>query len=80
MFQGEKQILNRTNLSSVIEVALEQKLDAGMRDKTEIFTQIVQELNVPRPTVRRIARDLRNKYVDRVRVLQSDYTVKIGEG
>ena len=61
-------------MSSVIEVALEQKLDAGMRDKTEIFTQIVQELNVPRPTVRRIARDLRNKYRDRIRVLQSEVT------
>ncbi len=64
--------MNKTNLSRVIEVALEQKLDAGMRDKQEIFTQIVEELNVPRPTVRRIARDLRNKYADRIRILQSE--------
>jgi len=61
-----------TNISSLVEIALEKKLDAGMRDKTEIFSQIVEELNVPRPTVRRIARDLRNKYHDRIRVLQSE--------
>jgi len=72
MFQGEKQ-MNRTNMSAVIEVAIEQKLDRGIRDKQEIFSQVVTELNVPRPTVRRIARDLRNKYLDKVRILQSDF-------
>jgi len=61
-----------TNISELVEIALEKKLDAGMRDKQEIFTQIVEELNVPRPTVRRIARDLRNKYFERIKILQSD--------
>lgn len=72
MFQGEKQ-MNRTNMSAVIEVAIEQKLDRGIRDKQEIFSQVVTELNVPRPTVRRVARDLRIKYLDKVKVLQSDF-------
>lgn len=64
--------MNRTNMTAIVEVAIEQKLDRGMRDKQEIFSQIVVELNVPRPTVRRIARDLRNKYLDKVKVLQSE--------
>lgn len=61
----------KTNMTQVIEIALEQKLDAGLKDKNQIFGEIVDELGVPRPTVRRIARDLRNKYLDRVRILQS---------
>jgi len=64
--------MNRTNMTTVVEVAIEQKLDSGMTDKHEIFCQVVDELGVPRPTVRRIARDLRNKYLDKVRILQSD--------
>ena len=64
--------MNRTNMSAIVEIAIEQKLDAGIRDKQKIFSEIVVELNVPRPTVRRIARDLRNKYLDKVRILQRD--------
>ena len=65
-------LTTRTNMTSIIEVALEQKLDSGMRDKNQIIAMIVDELGVPRPTVRRIARDLRNKYLDRVKILQSE--------
>jgi len=61
-----------SNLSKLVEIALEKKLDFGMTDKQEIFTMIVEELNVPKPTVRRIARDLRNKYVNRIKILQSE--------
>lgn len=59
-------------MSQVIEVAIEQKLDAGMRDKNQIYGEVVDELGVPRPTVRRVARDLRNKYAERIRILQSE--------
>jgi len=64
--------MTRTNMTQVVEIAIEQKLDAGLRDKNQIFGEVVDELGVPRPTVRRIARDLRNKYLDRVRILQSE--------
>jgi len=64
--------MNRTNMTEAVEIAIEQKLDRGIRDKQEIYSQVVEELGVPRPTVRRIARDLRNKYLDKVRILQSD--------
>ncbi len=62
--------MNKT--TALVEIAIEKKLDRGMRDKQEIFSQVVTELNVPRPTVRRIARDLRQKYLDKVKILQSD--------
>jgi len=60
-------------MTEVIEIAIEQKLDRGIRDKQKIFSQVVEELGVPRPTVRRVARDLRNKYLDKVKILQSDF-------
>jgi len=58
--------------SDIIEKLIEVKLDSGMTNKHEIYNQVVSELNVPRPTVRRIARDLRNRYLERVRILQSE--------
>ena len=64
--------VKKTLKSAFVEVVIEEKLDAGMIDKHEIFRQVVEELGVPRPTVRRIARDLRNKYADRIKVLQSE--------
>jgi len=60
--------------SKRIMIVLEQKLESGMTDKHEIYSAVVDELGVPRPSVRRIARDLRMKYADRVRILQSDLT------
>ena len=65
-----------TNLETSIELAklgIEKKLENGMTDKQEIFAEIVTEFNIPRPVVRRIARDLRNKYLDKVKILQSDF-------
>ena len=61
--------------SDIIEKLIEVKLDSGMTSKEEIYSEVVSELNVPRPTVRRIARDLRNKYVERIRILQSDGSI-----
>jgi len=70
---GENTII-QTKQSQVIKDRIEQKLKNGMTDKQEIYSIIVQELNVPRPTVRRVARDLRNEYVERIRILQSEVT------
>lgn len=65
-----------TSLETSIELAklaIEKKLENGMTNKQRIFSEIVQEFNIPRPIVRRIARDMRNKYLEKVRVLQGDY-------
>jgi hypothetical protein len=64
--------VNRTNQSTVIKAAINSLLDKGVSDKQDIYTKVVDELGVPRPTVRRVARDLRNELLDKIQILQSD--------
>ena len=64
--------MNRTNQSTVIKAAINTLLDNGVRDKQDIYTKVVDELGVPRPTVRRVARDLRNELLDKIKILQSE--------
>ena len=57
--------MNRTNQSTVIKAAINSLLDKGVTDKQDIYTKVVDELGVPRPTVRRVARDLRNELLEK---------------
>ncbi len=65
-------MVNRTNQSTVIKEAINSYLDKGLSDKQDIYTKIVDDLGVPRPTVRRVARDLRNELLDKIKILQSE--------
>ncbi len=64
--------MNRTNQSTVIKEAINSYLEKGLTDKQNIYTKVVDELGVPRPTVRRVARDLRNELLDKIKILQSE--------
>ena len=64
--------MNRTNQRTVIKAAINTLLDNGVTDKQDIYTKVVDELGVPRPTVRRVARDLRNELLEKIRILQSE--------
>ncbi len=64
--------MNRTNQSTIIKQAINSCLDKGLTDKQEIYSKVVEELGVPRPTFRRVARDLRNELVDKIKILQSE--------
>ena len=64
--------MNRTNQSTVIKAAINSLLDKGVTDKQDIYTKVVDELRGPRPTVRRVARDLRNELLEKIQILQSD--------
>ena len=64
--------MNRTNQSTVIKEAINSYLEKGLTDKQDIYTKVVDELGVPRPTVRRVARDLRNELLSKIKILQSD--------
>ena len=64
--------MNRTNQSTVIKAAINTLLDNGITDKQDIYTKVVDELGVPRPTVRRVARVLRNELLDKIKILQSE--------
>ena len=64
--------MNRSNQSTVIKAAINTLLDNGITDKQDIYTKVVSELGVPRPTVRRVARDLRNELLEKISILQSE--------
>ena len=68
--------MNRTNQSTTIKEAINSYLDKGLTDKQDIYSKVVDELGVPRPTVRRVARDLRNELLIKIKILQSE-TLKI---
>ena len=70
--QQKRISVNRTNQSTVIKAAINTLLDNGVRDKQDIYTKVVDELGVPRPTVRRVARDLRNELLEKIKILQSE--------
>jgi len=64
--------VNRTNQSTIIKQAINSCLDKGLTDKQDIYSKVVEELGVPRPTVRRVARDLRNELLEKIKILQSE--------
>ena len=64
--------MNRTTQSTNIKQAINSLLDKGLTDKQDIYTKVVEELGVPRPTVRRVARDLRNELLQKIKILQSE--------
>ncbi|TLX93602.1 MAG: hypothetical protein E6K93_01690 [Thaumarchaeota archaeon] len=64
--------MNRTTQSTNIKQAINDLLDKGITDKQDIYTKVVEELGVPRPTVRRVARDLRNELLQKIKILQSE--------
>ena len=70
--------MNRTNQSTVIKEAINSYLDKGLTDKQDIYSNVVNDLGVPRPTVRRVARDLRNELLQKISILQSE-TIKPSE-
>ena len=58
--------------SSDIKAEILNLLEKGKSlDKSQIYTIVMQKMNVPRPTVRRIARDVRNELQSKVNVLSS---------
>jgi len=64
--------VNRTNQSTIIKAAINDFLDEGVTDKQDIYTKVVDKLDVPRPTVRRVAGDLRNELLEKIKILQSE--------
>ncbi len=70
--------MSRTNQSTIIKQAINTLLDNGITNKQDIYSKVVDELGVPRPTVRRVARDLRNELLAKITILQSE-TLKSAE-
>ena len=64
--------MNRTNQSTIIKEAINSLLDYGITDKQDIYSKVVDKLGVPRPTVRRAARDFTNELLLKIKILQSE--------
>lgn len=64
------------NQSQQIQELIDGYLEKGMTDKNEIYTKVVDDLNVPRPTVRRVARDFRDKLQGKINILEKEYVAK----
>lgn len=58
--------------TTIIKKAIEELLDKGLTDKQDIYSLVVERLGVPRPTVRRIARELREDMIKKIKILQSE--------
>lgn len=64
-------MIGKTHTEQVVLDCLEFYLNMDYR-KADIYTKVCEETNVPRPTVRRIARDLRQHYQQRISQLQDE--------
>jgi len=65
--------VNSKNQSTVIKEKINELLSPpyNITDKQVIYTKI-QELGFPRPTVRRVAGELRNELLTKIKILQSE--------
>lgn len=67
------------NQSTIIRQCILSYLQKGLTDKHDIIQKVVDELGVPRPTIRRVSRDLRNELVEYIKVLQNDIPKPVGD-
>ena len=65
--------MNSKNQSTIIKEKINELLSPpnNITDKQIIYTKI-QELGFPRPTVRRVAGELRNELLAKIKILQSE--------
>ena len=65
--------MNSKNQSTIIKEKINELLGPpnNITDKQIIYTK-VQELGFPRPTVRRVAGELRNELLSKIKILQSE--------
>ena len=61
------------NEGNLVKEKINQLLDMGYKDNKEIVTKIVNEYNIKRPTVRRLARELRIELVKKLSILEGSY-------
>ena len=55
---------------NLVKQKINQLLDDGYTNNKEIITKVVNELDIKRPTVRRLARELRIELVKKLSILE----------
>ena len=60
-------------IKEIITSLLDRTIKEGVHmDKQELYTEVVQQTGHPRPTVRRVAAELRNDLLEKIKILQSE--------
>jgi DNA invertase Pin-like site-specific DNA recombinase len=65
-------VFDKMNQKKIVKAEIIKLIQEGFVDKHQIYTKVVESLNVPRPTVRRIARELRLDLQRMLTILQQD--------
>ena len=60
------------NQNASIKEIINRLLETDITDKQELYTKVVQETGFPRPTVRRVAAELRKDLLKKIKILQSE--------
>lgn len=61
------------NRKSIVVHMVDSLLDRGIVNKQDIIAKVVQDTGFPRPTVRRIIRDMRKDMIKKINILHPDY-------
>ena len=64
--------MHTKNQNAAIKEIINRLLETDITDKQELYTKVVQETGFPRPTVRRVAAELRKELLEKIKILQSD--------
>jgi len=64
--------MNMTLITQTVKKKIEQLIDIGEKDKQVIYSRIIEDFGLPRPTVRRIARELKEEWANKIKILESD--------
>ena len=59
-------------IRTAIKQKIDQLLDIGEKNKSVIYSRIVEDFGIPRREVRLIARELRQDWEKKVKILESD--------
>jgi DNA invertase Pin-like site-specific DNA recombinase len=61
-----------TLVTIAVKEKIEQLIEIGEKDKEVIYKRIIEDFGIPRPTLRRIARELRQDWERKIKILESD--------
>lgn len=65
-------MIEKTTQTPVVVHEVERLLDAGFTDKKDIIQLVAENTGIPKPTIRRIIRDMRSEMLRKIKILQSE--------
>ncbi len=80
-FDAKTGYLGTPYQQKIVKEIIMSNIKKGVTDKQELYTKVVNETGIPRPTVRRITKLLRDELLCAVEILEQQVQKpKIGEG